>query len=291
MMKKLICLCLVLALAGSASAATAIWKTGAGDWAPTSNWGGSGAPSASNDTYGFSGTSSALSTITVTSTTTGATLAFFLGQPNSTKPAGVTATASQTLLIINGVMNVTRDTQAWDYKSSSSNSTVDVYGTFNAGTNSTSALNLMITSSTAALSTDVVNVRGGGTLNVAVTTGTGTGTLAVGKASGSTGTVNIYNGGTANVKTTYTVGATGTIYIENNGILWIGGDKRTTVAADIGTKLKAMNVPGTSGLTYGYDASHVLGNLTGATWVKGVPEPATIAMLGLGGLMLIRRKR
>jgi hypothetical protein len=70
------------------------------------------------------------------------------------------------------------------------------------------------------------------------------------------------------------------------------GNKTTQIAADIlAGKIAGMAVPGTTGLAYGYDATHVMGAATGATWIEGVPEPATVALLGLGGLVLLRKKR
>lgn len=295
-MKRLICLCLVLALAGSAGAATAIWNGpigSSGDWETGTNWGGSGLPTSSNDTYLIRGSSSAQSIITVT-TTGAAALRFFVGQSSSTLPTGVTGTSSNILLTINSgaALRTGRDFQQFSYKTGSV-SVVDVYGTINACVAPSSGLNMLVSSGAASVSNDTVNVYSGGVVNVGTTgTGTQSGTLSIAASGSGTGTVNIYSGGVVNARTGYTIGANGKLNLENTGKIWIYGNVTGTVAADIlAGKIAGITIPGAAGVTYGYDSTHAIGNVTGATWILGVPEPATCALLGLGSLMLIRKRR
>lgn len=294
-MKKLICLCVVLALAGSAWAGTAIWSsTAPGTWEATSNWGGSGPPGTGNDTYAFRATGTAAanpSVIEVTSTGAGA-LALFLGQPSSTKPSGVTSTNTATTLTIDSgaALKNTKVFSQWSYQSGSS-STVDIYGTVNACTGSSAGLTWDVASSSTAVSNDKVIVRTGGVMNVGTTgTGTQSGTLNIAATGSGTGTVTIY-GGTANVRTGYAIGTNGKLYFAGTGIMWVAGNITGTVAADI-LAGKIAFTGDAIGVNYGYDASHAVGGATGATWVQGVvPEPATVALLGLGSLLLSRKKR
>jgi len=296
MMKRLLCLCVVLALAGSASAATAIWNGpigSPGDWSVGSNWGGSGTPATGNDTFLFRGSSTAQSIITVSQTGSNA-LRLFIGQSNSTVPNGITATKSDVALTVtaSGVMRTSRDVSQFSYKSGSV-SVVDIYGTVNACAASSNGLNWAVASGAAAVSNDTVHVRSGGVMNVGTTgTATQSGTLNIAVSGSGTGTVNIYSGGVANVRTGYAIGTNGKLYIENTGIIWIYGNVTGSVATDVGLgKIAGLAVPGTTGVEYGYDASHAIGNVTGATWIMGVPEPATVGLLGLGSLLLFRKRR
>jgi len=168
---------------------------------------------------------------------------------------------------------------------------VDVYGTVNACAASSSGLAWSIASGAAAVSNDTVHVRSGGVMNVGTTgTGTQSGTLNIAATGSGTGTVNIYSGGVANVRTAYAIGANGKLYIENTGIIWIYGNVTTAVAADV-LAGKIAPLGGIGGLEYAYDAAHAIGNTTGATYILGTPEPATVALLGLGSLMLLRKRR
>jgi hypothetical protein len=152
----------------------------------------------------------------------------------------------------------------------------------------------------------VVTIMAGGTLNACQKLLSTVGTYKLGSASAGTDTVNIY--GTLNVKDSladslFSVGAgsglgtptakiystgfldvdlysinRGTIEIATGGLMKIKGDVTTQVNDDI-----------TAGNIAGMNGAHL------NVWTTGgytyVPEPATVAMLGLGSLMLLRRKR
>lgn len=131
----------------------------------------------------------------------------------------------------------------------------------------------------------VVNVYG--TLNIKSTTGTATLNMVCDTRSGTSGvniaTVNIKAGGLMEVDS-YTIGkggvqyGTGKINIWKNGVMKIKGSVTAQVKGDI----DAGRIVGVNRAAGYYESG-------GYTYV--VPEPATIAMLGLGGLMLCRKKR
>ena len=288
-MKKLICLCVVLALAGTAGAATSLWKGGTGDWGVASNWISQGPPSATGTTYAFS-SAAGTNVITVSANSTNLTL--ITGRGVAGAPTNVTVSGPQdnTLIVNSGVsLRTTKLTYMYSTQSGSK-STLEIQGTYDGEAAASTGMNFQLASGIGAVSTDVVKVYG--TFNVAMTATSGS--LLIATVGSGNGTVNIYSSGTANVRA-YTIdGGTGTghIYLDNGGKMWVVGNVTAQVSADITAgRIAAMPGGSATGVTYGYDATKVLGGATGATWVEGVPEPATVALLGLGSLLLYRKKR
>ena len=99
---------------------------------------------------------------------------------------------------------------------------------------------------------------------------------------GGNAVVNIYNGGLLNVDA-YTISATGKgiVKIWGGGTMQIKGNKTTQTSADITAGRIAGQGLGTVLQNY-YDSG------TDSTFVT--PEPATVALLGLGSLLLYRKK-
>jgi len=282
-MKKLLCLCVVLALAGSAPAAQSYWKNiAAGDWETTTNW--TSSPTSSNTAYPYRSDGGA-SVITVTSTTAIAYKLYVVGA--GTYPATAT---DATLEINNGAMlSITRDVfQYSTVAGSKSTITIKAGGTLNALTAGT-AYNWVMTGNLAdTKSTDTVNVYG--TLNLGTAWSGGGGTAAIlklGDNSASTGlaTLNIYNGGVV-TSNGYSIGTKtpNRIKIELGGYMWINSNRTAYVKADVDAG--KILVLGDGTLEYGYDT------VKNMTWITVTPEPATVALLGMGALLLcVKRKR
>jgi hypothetical protein len=283
MMKKLLCLFVLLALAGSASAGTAYWANGvaSGDWEVASNWTASSGAAppydATNSVFGYR-LDNGSSSITITSS--GSAKAYhYIMTPDGTAAvnASLTINASSDLQVVRNVQQFSTNANA--------TTTMTIYGTLNAcDSATTTAYNYNLSSGTGKNSNDTIDVYG--VLNVLTRSGgSGVPRLTIcntGNVAGS-GTVNIYDGGVVDVYS-YLIGTKGAghIYIELGGIMWINGDATSQVSTDIlGLKIQKLGEIGT--LEYGISG--------GKTWVGVVPEPATVALLGLGGLLLCRKKR
>jgi len=322
MMKRLTILLLVLAVlgvAGTAQAASSAWKSaGSGNWEDASNW-LQQAPTSSGTTWCFA-SGGGTSNITVGGTghtgTNQGQLYLYMAYNGTPTNVTMTSTANATLTINSGAtISTSRGTLMWSTQAGAT-STIDIYGTYSS-TTTTSNANMTLASGTNSTGTMKVKVENGGVFNVNQGGGSGTGLQMVtsGTTASNKAEVDIFYGGIANVKQ-YTIGTAGTgkIYLDTSGsvqaqaaILWLNGDARTQVGTDItGHKIQKYDFttstatdmvsaadPSTSFASadlahynYGYDTA------LGKTWVTvQTPEPATIAILGLGSLMLLRRKR
>jgi hypothetical protein len=169
--------------------------------------------------------------------------------------------------------------------------TIDSGGVWNAVTSSGSFKMAANTNATTANSVVVdaygtLNVKGTSGATLALVNDTRSGTSGINSA-----TVNIRSGGLVDVDS-YTIGLAGVqygtgkinIYGLNaaSGVMKIKGDATAQVATDAAAS-RIVCVDGT--LTWSYNAG------TNTTTVWNVPEPATLALLGLGSLTLLRRKR
>jgi hypothetical protein len=258
-----------------------VWKTtvASGTWELGTNWTGTGPPDGTNSTAIYS-----TATITVNSNRALGSVINF-NRDNANVHYGNTAID---LTIASGytVSNSKGAFMCSSVAGAKATITISETAKWNFATG-TSGNNFFVSSggTTGNKSVDIVNVYG--TLDGTTGTVTTIGLVLTNTATGTgSGTVNIYDTGVVKVRT-YTIGTTGgtgRIYIEMGGYMWINGDKRTQVSADItNSRIQKLGAEGT--LEYDYDAG------TTRTWVTVTPEPATVALLGLGGLMLCRKKR
>jgi hypothetical protein len=288
MSKKLISLVFVLALAGMASAIQWVGPgagEGPGNWAVASNWDLNRLPVASD------------ATVVVQSLTAGhlgANVIVDSAVSGGVKPQFTIHTETVTIqdggsisndgsVELKGSATVTvtiDDGGVWDacqkltqalgtFKLGTANSTaaiVDVYGTLNVkntGTMTTTGSDLQVAFGTSAnIGIGRLNIKDGGLVNVDA--------YSINSALVTSG---IYAGQMR-----------GKIKVDNGGILKIKGNVFATVTADIAAG-KIVN---------GYGTAEDLIAWTGVEGFQTytyVPEPATIALLGLGSLMLLRRKR
>jgi len=314
MMKKSIVLFLLLAVlgvAGTASAATSIWSHGvaSGDWATAANWAGSqgsgNPPSATGTTWAFAaaGGTNAI-TVSAAGTTSGGIYLFtgYSGTPTSTT---MTSSTDCTITVNSGAtLLFTKGSNMWSTQAGAK-STLVIYGTYMGETAASNGMQFNLASGTSSTGTSTVKVENGGVLDNGTTGSAQSGTLNIvttGTTASNTGTIDIYNGGQVNTKA-YSIGTAGTgkIYIEaytggNTSFksMWINGDATTQVAADITAhKIQAATFDGSGNLLTSTDltsANYGYNSTLGQTWIV-VPEPATVALLGLGGLMLLRRRR
>jgi len=278
MSKKLISLVLVLALAGISSAATIQW-VGPGTseaWETASNWNGTIAAADTVKAYGTAGANITVST----------NIGSFTKLQNQSWGGSCNIEITST-----GTLNV--DGSIEQGKGTSSTlMLIDAGGVFNAARRIVSTVGTYKVSSASSGTSDIVDVYG--TLNVKGSLATSD--LSVGPGTGtSAGRVIVRNGGLVDVDAyviNATVIATGTyagqtrgqIKLYEGGLMKIKGDKTIQVNADI----TAGTIVGKNG-TAGYLG--VWTRTEGGQLYTYVPEPATIALLGLGSLMLLRRKR
>ena len=289
MCKKFLSLVLVLALSGIAVGANMAF-IGDGDgssWADSLNWNnltdgtGSYRIPASTDFARPIGNM-------VTVNTTGAVA-------DRLQMRGV---ANSGTTILNGMDLTTSGSVEMDSSTAGSSVTVtiDAGGTLNACTQSlaTSAYSAFKLGRNARTGNSVANVNG--TLNVISSDGSSKSELLIG--SWSIGG----EGGGGNGNWTLNVGAAGIVNVDDLWVDMVPGDGTATIdITDGGVIIVDGDVRGQiGGAVFGgaFYGDSVLGkvqmdyNVTnaGKTTIQ-VPEPATIALLGLGGLLLRKRKR
>jgi len=284
MSKKLISLVLVLAIAGIASAADFYWNSdvASGNWSVASNWklGGTATsplatttPATGDQAWIRSSLNGTLSVLTINANAnaTVSRLNMNYGTPTLNVQSGVTLTN-------NGTISAT----GWQFYNTS-DGVVNVEGSLLNERPDTTAMAVKIGGSSNGLS-NTVNILDGGIMTVK-NTSTHNAVFGIGNTGTGAGSayVNIAAGGLLDVDS-YTFGAlvNKKITITGDGLMRIRGDVRTQVNNDVtagniargGGGLLTSWVAGESGQLYTY-----------------VPEPATVALLGLGSLMLLRRKR
>jgi len=260
-----------LALAGVSSGATQYWSgpvqpDAPGEW-NADNWGGI-LPSLGADIQRLYASTGGLASAKIT--TSGVAKAGKL-QNNG----GATSTLTCLLIDVGADLENNGSYEAYNV-----GSVVDVKGTWNActSTNGTTGTFKLGGKNPAV----VVNVWG--TLNVVSGNSTYKTKLAMGNTyTGGGGLINIYDGGLVTADTIGWSGTTNNIKIYDSGELRVAGGWAMwqVLKANI-AKLYGDDVSG--GVQLNYDAD------TQTTSVI-VPEPATIALLGAGSLMLLRRKR
>ena len=109
-----------------------------------------------------------------------------------------------------------------------------------------------------------------------------------------TGTANLYDGtldltGAQEIRMATNAGSTATLNIAGGSLIMPG------TITDLRSAILTLNASGVHlqayGVEYAGDTMFAYTPSGGNTIVTAIPEPATIALLGLGGLALIRRKR
>lgn len=286
MSKKLLSLIFVLALAGMASAIQ--WEGPAytdapGAWEDTTNWSRLTTddpyriPVASDATVQIYRLDGAGANVTITSAVSGGIKPQMkfnytkldikgTGSLSNSGSVEMSSTLVYADVTISGVWNACQKTLGTlaTFKLSSATSgtaIVDVYGTLNV-------------KNTGTLTTV------GSELQIGAGTNTGAGRVIIN--AGGLVNVDLYSiNGTVITGGTYDGQTRGKITIAAGGLMKIKGWVDTQVNTDIANGLIVCNDP------------HIRAWLVteGATQYTYVPEPATIALLGLGSLMLLRKKR
>lgn len=276
MSKKLISLVLVLAIASMASAGQ--WAAAApsasqpaGNWNVGTNWDTGVVPVATDATVKLQrNAGDNTSNIIVTTAVSG-----------GVKTQITSFTAKLVKLEITNTGSLSHS-GSFDGYTGSLDATIDAGGVWNACTASGS---FKMASNTAAGMANSVVVSVYGTLNVKGASGT----LALvndtrsGTSGTNTATVNIMAGGLVDVDS-YIIGLGGVQY--GNGHINFYGNGKMIIKGDARAQAETDRA---AGRITGLSASDI--NLVGGNTVLQVPEPATLALLGLGGLTLLRRKR
>ena len=277
-MKKVVVIAMVLGLVSIASAVDTYWNGGTGDWNTASNW-DAGLPDASTSLGALVNADGSI--VNVTGTGANAHRLFL----------GYAGTATQTLNV-RGELTVPN-------AYSGCGKVAGPTGTINVNTGG-NFVTKGISVGDAGVGT--LNMYGG-RLQVGVDAAT---VLKSGIAgawqNAGTGTVNLYDGvldmsllgnlsgDDAKLRMATHASATATLNIAGGSLILPGNitDLRTQGVATLnaaGVHLQAYGVEyvGDTMFAYSFDGTN--------TTITAIPEPATIALLGLGGLALLRRKR
>lgn len=256
-MKKLLFIVFVCAIASIANAAD-IRYMGDGPWETTANWNGGvmpGALDAARMNWGNN---------TVTVSTTVPTV--------NQLQAGVDEPGTLHVLS-GGVVTTTTWAGAGVAGACTGTFNVDAGGTMNVGGH-------LWVGAGAAGNVGIVNISG--TVNVGGIIGLGT--INAGTASGGTGTVNVLDGGALNLANIHGLGYS----IFSGSVLDISGSGVVTLPGDFVAVINAYVANGY--ITGNGIANNVLAEVVGGqTLVTATPEPVSIALLGLGALLLRRR--
>ncbi len=286
-MSKLISLVLVLAIAGVASAADFYWNSNvaSGNYSVMTNWkiGGTATSPLATSTQGYgdqmwarpslNGSLGATASITINVDVAAYTsrLNINTGTPTLNILDGVTLTNNGTISATGwqfynttlGVVNI--DGSLLNERGDTTQMTVKIGGSGNGSSNT-------------------ININDGGIMTVK-NTATHNALFAIGNTQTAAGSayVNIAAGGLLDVDS-YTFGllANKKITIASGGLMKVRGDATT----QIGTDITAGNIAGEWA-----GSLRVWTETEGGQTYTYVPEPATVALLGLGSLMLLRRKR